>query len=185
MADDDSVREAIRGDQAAFCRLYARYSRALFLDLAARLRRREDAEDALQAAFLAAWVALPRLSDPERFVPWLFRIARNKAKDVARRERVRAVRLGADEELIAPAGSPAPGIGIVRELVAGLRPKTRAIVLLRAVEGWTAEEVAHAQGTSAATVRRRYARALRHLRDGLAGRLNDDDERRIPARARL
>ena len=175
MADAGEVRRAIRGDRAAFARLYEQYARALFLDLVARLRRREDAEDALQAAFLAAWINLPRLSKPSHFVPWLFRIARNKAKDLARRERLRLVRpLGEETDLIAPEGDELADIGWVKELVASLRPDTRAIVLLRAVEGWTAEEVAVARGWSAATVRRKYARAMEHLRRSLARRRNDE-----------
>ena len=60
------------GDREAFGRLYRRYSRAVFLELAARLRGRHDAEDALQATFLAAWTNLPRLRRPSRFIGWLF-----------------------------------------------------------------------------------------------------------------
>jgi RNA polymerase sigma-70 factor (ECF subfamily) len=173
------VRRAIRGDRAAFARLYETYSRAVFLDLVARLRRREDAEDALQAAFLAAWTNLPRLTRPSRFVPWLFRIARNKARDLARRERLRIVRpLGEEVDLIAPAGDEPADIGLLKELVAALRADSRAIVLLRAVEGWSAEEVAAARGWSASTVRRKYARAMEHLRAGLARRWNDGRDTR-------
>ena len=159
------VRSAIQGDRGAFARLYERYGRAVFLDLVARMRRREDAEDVLQAAFLAAWRNLPRLSKPDRFVPWLFKIARNKARDHARRQQPRMLRLVDDADLIAPTGRDAPAIEEVRALMAGLKPETRAIVLLRAVEGWSAEDVARAQGMHAATVRRRYARALQHLRE--------------------
>jgi RNA polymerase sigma factor (sigma-70 family) len=175
----DDVRQAIEGDRQAFGRLYARYGRAVFLDLVARLRRREDAEDALQATFVAAWRNLPRLTRPERFVPWLFRIARNKARDLGRRERLRVVRsLGAGEDLIAPAGDAPPEVELVRELVAGLAPESRAVLLLRAVEGWTAEEVARARGWSASTVRRRYARVVAHLRDALTRRRNDERRNR-------
>ena len=171
------VRKARRGDRAAFARLYERYSRAVFLDLVARLRWREDAEDALQATFLAAWIHLPRLRAAERFLPWLFRIARNKARDQGRRERLRLVRpLGEEADLVAPAGGEPAEVELVKELVARLRPESRAILLLRAVEGWNAEEVAAARGWSASTVRRKYARALEHLRAGLSRRLNDDDQ---------
>jgi len=184
----DDVRAAAQGDRAAFGRLYHRYARAVFLDLVARLRTREDAEDALQGAFLAAWRALPRLTNPERFLPWLFRIARNRARDLSRKRTPRL--LGEPEDLVAPGPQGTsgafddPDCERLRTLVAELKPDTRAVVLLRAVEGWSAEEVAAARGWSAATVRRRYARALQHLRAGLGrsgshGRRSADrDDRR-------
>jgi RNA polymerase sigma factor (sigma-70 family) len=102
MESDADVREAIRGDRDAFARLYERYARAVFVDLVARLRRREDAEDVLQATFLAAWTNLPRLRRPRRFSAWLFRIARNKARDRFRRDRPRLVLLRPNQDLLAP-----------------------------------------------------------------------------------
>jgi len=181
MESDGDVRDATRGDRDAFARLYERFGRAVFFDLAARLGSREDAEDALQATFLAAWSNLPRLSRPERFVPWLFRIARNKARDQLRRERPRLERLPLAADPAAPEPRRDPEVEALRELVAGLQPKTRAIVFLRALEGWSAEEVAAAHGVSAATVRRRYAKALAHLRAAL--RRRTEHEQRTGHRA--
>jgi RNA polymerase sigma-70 factor (ECF subfamily) len=97
-------------------------------------------------------------------VPWLFRIARNKAKDIARHRRARPVGEALGEDLIDPADG-ASSQEEVERLVASLKPPLRSLVLLRAVQGWSAEEVAAALGTSPSTVRRRYARALRHLRE--------------------
>ena len=170
MREKSDVGRAMGGDRAAFARLYERYGRPVFLDLVARLRVREDAEDALQLTFLSAWSALPRLRHPERFVGWLFRIGRNKARDLGRRERLRWMRPLVEEDLIAPTGTEAPEVERLKGLVAGLKTQTRSILLLRAVEGWSADEVATALGCSAATVRRKYARALGRLRAGLVPR---------------
>jgi RNA polymerase sigma-70 factor (ECF subfamily) len=158
-----TVGKAAGGDREAFARLYAEFARPVFLTLVGMLRSREDAEDALQAAFLSAWEQLPRLRRRERFVPWLFRIARNKGKDLARRRRDRLTDDAMVEDLIDPGTAPADEESIERTL-ASLTPETRSLVLLRAVHGWSAEEVAKALGKSAATVRRKYARALQHLR---------------------
>jgi len=162
------VERAQTGDRAAFGDLHARFARPVFLTLVGLLRTREDAEDAWQVTFLAAWRHLPRLRRPERFPAWLFRIARNAAKDVAQRRRRVPSALPDPTDLVAhPPGAPTDGLPA---LVAGLRPETRALVMLRAVEGWTAEDVAAAFSWSAATVRRRYARALDLLRTRLDGR---------------
>jgi RNA polymerase sigma-70 factor (ECF subfamily) len=170
MREKNDVSRAMGGDRAAFARLYERYNRPVFLDLVARLRTREDAEDALQLTFLSAWSALPRLRSPERFVGWLFRIGRNKARDLGRRERLRLMRPLVEEDLVAPTGVEAPEVERLKGLVEGLKVQARSILFLRAVEGWSAEEVALALGCSAATVRRKYARALDHLRAGLEQR---------------
>jgi RNA polymerase sigma-70 factor (ECF subfamily) len=171
--DNNLIPRAVDGDRQAFAELYDRYSRPVFLTLVGLLRTREDAEDALQAAFLTAWRKLPTLRRPDRFVSWLFRIARNKARDAARRQRERPGTEMVGEDLVCP-GDGASETEELERLVASLRPETRALVLLIAVEGWTAEDAALAVGRSASTVRRRYARALRHLRDRLTD--GDDDE---------
>ena len=162
--DPDTLTRAARGEREAFDEIYARYGRGLFVFLVGLLRLREDAEDALQATLLRAWVWLPGLRDRSRFVPWLFRIARNVAADVANR-RIRAPdRIEVPDDLLGPDPAARNEEDALKSLVAGLKPKTRALVLLRAVEGWSAEDVAAATGSSVATVRRRYAKALEQLR---------------------
>jgi len=161
------VLKARRGERAAFASLYDRYSRPVFVTLVGLLRTREDAEDALQAAFLSAWRRLPALRKPERFVSWLFRIARNKARDVARRRKEPPSGVIRGEDLIAPSEGLESAEALER-LLASLRPQTRALVLLRAVMGFSTEEAAVALGQSPATIRRKYALALEHLRKGLA-----------------
>ena len=162
--DPETLSRAARGDRAAFDEIYARYGRGVFVFLAGLLRSREDAEDALQATLLRAWVWLPRLRRRDRFTAWLFRIARNVANDSARL-RLRWPRMiEAQDDLLGPAPEVSHGEDGLRRLVAGLKPETRALVLLRAVEGWNAEDAGAAMGMSAATARRRYAKALKQLR---------------------
>jgi len=59
-----TVLQAAEGDREAFSRLYDTFSRPVFLTLVGILRTREDAEDALQAAFLAVWERGPSVSCP-------------------------------------------------------------------------------------------------------------------------
>jgi RNA polymerase sigma-70 factor (ECF subfamily) len=174
-ATDQGVRAAASGDREAFAGLYERWSRPVLAFLVGRLGSREDAEDALQATFVSAWRNLPRLRHTERFVRWLFRIARSRAADQDRHRRLGLVALGIEGEPASPGARDDGDPERVRALIAALRPRTREILLLRTVEGLSAEEIGRALGVSASTVRRRHARALRHLRTALER--SEDDER--------
>ena len=155
------------GDRGAFAALYDLCARGLFLDLVGRLGSREDAEDALQASFLTAWHRRGTLASPDRFMGWLFRIGRNKAVDLLRKRLRAPGRLEDADLILAPALSPGSDGELARALH-GLKPESRSLLLLRAVHGWDAHEVAAAWSTSPSTIRRRYARLLDHLRTYLA-----------------
>lgn len=163
IADVLQVRLAAHGDRAAFAVLYDTWSAPLFAYLVALLRRRDEAEDALHDAFLSAWTRLPTLRDLERFVPWLFRIARNAALSGRRRPRPEAL---ASEPAARPA---AQAEGDTVALLASLAPDVRAVLLLRYVVGWGVDETAEALDSSAATVKRLTAQGLERLRTRLEG----------------
>jgi len=148
------VERARAGDRDAFAALYDETSRALFLYVAGIVGRTEDAEDALHTAYLAAWERLPSLRRADRFPAWLFRIGRNAARDLVRHGRRWA---------------PLPDA--LAGLLDGVKPETRALLLLRHGLEWTAEEIAAALGTSVPTVRRHLAQAHEHLRRRHEGRI--------------
>ena len=161
------IERAKHGDKEAFAGLYDRYARPVFLDLVGRLGSREDAEDVLQAVFLKAWTRLRSLRRPERFAPWLFRMARNRAIDHLRYRRRRPMEALPDDVFAPDLTGLSADDEAVHRAVAALKPESRSLLMLRAVHGWPATEVAEAWGQSAATVRRHYARLLAHLESRL------------------
>jgi RNA polymerase sigma factor (sigma-70 family) len=78
------------------------------------------------------------------------------------------------EDLLRPTGQDPADTERLRALVAELRPASRALLFLTAVDGWTSEDAARALGTSPATVRRRRARILAHLRKAMERRERDE-----------
>jgi RNA polymerase sigma-70 factor (ECF subfamily) len=79
--DAPLVARARRGDRWAFEQLVERHQHSLF-NLAARtLGSADDAADAVQEAFIRAWLALPRFRGGARFSTWLYRITLNAAHD--------------------------------------------------------------------------------------------------------
>ena len=73
------VASARAGDAAAFEELVARYEDKIFRLTSNITGNREDAEDAMQDAFLKAYAHLNNFHGESRFYTWLVRIAANEA----------------------------------------------------------------------------------------------------------
>ncbi|MFI5239677.1 MAG: RNA polymerase sigma factor, partial [Gemmatimonadales bacterium] len=80
---------AQRGDQAAFGMLVRLHSKRAYAVARAIVTVHEDAEDAVQEAFVRAYQAIDRFNLDQAFGPWLNRIVANAALDLARRRKVR------------------------------------------------------------------------------------------------
>ena len=85
--DEALARRAAGGQREAFEELVRRHRGRVYA-LALRIcRNPDDAEDALQETFIAAYRALPRFDSRARVSTWLYRIATNKCYDVLARRR--------------------------------------------------------------------------------------------------
>ena len=87
LTDQEVVRHAVAGREAAYRELIRRYQRPVFSLLYRMVRDRELAEDLAQETFLKAWKALARFDPGRRFSSWIFKIAHNSALDELRRRR--------------------------------------------------------------------------------------------------
>ncbi|HYV97656.1 MAG TPA: sigma-70 family RNA polymerase sigma factor [Gemmatimonadaceae bacterium] len=163
------ILAAQRGDQNAFGELVRRHQRRAYAVARAIVLNHEDAEDAVQEAFLHAFRALDRFRPDQAFGAWLHRIVANAALDLTRRRKVRE----ADElpETVAsPFHDPAEAGDLrqrLREALAELPPRQRAVIVLHDIEGFKHAEIGTALGIPEGTARSdlHYARA--RLRDAL------------------
>ena len=73
-----------RGDERAFEAIYDRHHRALLGFCRHMLGSREEAEDALQQVFAAAYQDLRHGSRRIQLKPWLYTIARNRCLSMLR-----------------------------------------------------------------------------------------------------
>ena len=96
----DLVREASNGDVSAFVALTRRFQHLAFGSALALVRDFQVAEDVTQDAFLAAWSALPTLSDPTAFPGWLRGVVRHHAFRVLRRRQLNLVPLTEAAEVV-------------------------------------------------------------------------------------
>lgn len=141
----------------------------------------EDAQDVLQETLLSAARNLSSFRGDARFSTWLYMIARNFCLKRERARRSETVPI--DERVDLPAQDPAPEASAGdRELLAALDralstldPDNRAVLVLRDVEGQSAQETADALEMSVPQVKSRLHRARAMVRAALLPILEQAD----------
>jgi len=184
-ADDEAqlVAAAKSGDLAAFDELVSRYERKIFRLTLHITQNREDAEDAMQEAFLKSYEHLPGFQGDSRFYTWLVRIAVNEALMKLRKRRPNQVSLDQpkttddDDTLLREIEDWGPSpeqryaqtelSEILNEAISHLEPDYRTVFILRDAEGISTEETAQLLGISIPAVKSRLLRARLKLRHRL------------------
>jgi RNA polymerase sigma-70 factor (TIGR02960 family) len=196
------LARARAGDEDAFRELTDPYRRELQLHVYRIVGSVQDAEDLLQETLLAAWRGLERFEGRASVRAWLYRIATNRALDALRASRRRPEDLQRMTEPPEPTRraepiwlEPYPDIlleGITDDapgpdaryetkeaaalaFIVGLQhlpPQQRAVLVLRDVLGYRADEAAEMLDTTATSVNSllRRARAAFESRLPAAGR---------------
>src|SRR5574340_799898 len=170
LPDPDLLERARRGDVRAFEAIVRRHARTLYRTARAILRNDADAEDSVQDTYLQAHRALNSFRGEAKLSTWLVRIAVNEALMRRRRAawKTRAVPLEA-LELASPAQQHDPLLRRLLERSVDALPSCyRAVFALRAVQELSVEETSAALVVPESTVRTRYFRACRLLRDSVA-----------------
>ena len=176
------VAAAKSGDVTAFEELVSRYERKIFRLTMNITRNREDAEDAMQDAFLKSYSHLKTFQGDSRFYTWLVRIAANEALMRLRKRRPNQFSLDepieGDDDLI-PRELQDWGPGpeqrfaqtemreILSSVIDGLEPDYRVVFVLRDIEELSTEETAASLGISVPAVKSRLLRARLKLREKL------------------
>jgi len=181
------VDRVLSGDRRAFESLVRKHERRVFRVALAVLRNIEDAEEAMQDAFVKAFRHLDQFRREARFSTWLTRIAVNEA--IAKRSmRKNCIPLGeseATEEQVIPKryepwrSNPEELYGkqeihrIVEDAVESLPDIYREAFVLRDVEGLSAEEAAEALGITVPALKSRLLRARLMMRETLAEKFEE------------
>jgi RNA polymerase sigma-70 factor (ECF subfamily) len=176
VSDELLVERAVAGDAEAFGEVVRRWERRIYALAYGILGREDEARDAAQETFVAAFRGLANFRGEAKVSSWLHRIAVNQCVTRQRRTRVRAeVSFEAEQEdgraqFAAEHGSPAGATEAgqraeaVRRAVAALPPELREVVVLKEFEELTFQEIADALGVPLSTVKSRLYTALRQLR---------------------
>ena len=162
------VDAAKRGDIGAQEQLVLHYQRRLAGFVFAITGSMESVEDLTQAVFIKVLLGLPKLADPAKFQPWLFRIARNVCLDHLRGEKWRA-RFTAyrveHDEVPEPTKAVPLEIEWLRDALLALPIKQRELVTLLQEEDFSYEELAQITNSTLSSVKSRLFRARETLNE--------------------
>jgi RNA polymerase sigma-70 factor (TIGR02960 family) len=181
--------------EAAFAALAERHRRELHVHCYRMLGSFEEAEDLVQETLLKAWRNRETLDSQERFRSWLYKIATNACLDSIKRSGRRVPSLGSIRDIpwlqpypdrllaeLDPSAEAPDSVVVGREtieltflaVIQLLSPRQRAVLILRDVLDWPADEVAEQLEIGVVAVNSALQRARATLREHLPpGRRED------------
>ena len=174
--DEIIVERAVTGDAEAFGEIVRRWERRIFALTYGMLGREEDARDATQETFLAAFRNLRGFRGEAKVSSWLHRIAVNQCISRQRRSKVRSESALDDAEetnarsFATPLSySPARVVEgrqetvAVRRAINSLPIELRQVVVMKEFEELTFREISEALDLPLSTVKSRLYTALKQL----------------------
>jgi RNA polymerase sigma-70 factor (ECF subfamily) len=171
MKTDEELMEAyVRGDQAAFHELFLRLSPILLGMFRRQGARAEDAQDLLQQTFLHLHRARFDFKQGCRVRPWLFTIALNvrrqlARKQIGRRERVLEQEPPASSTSVSQPLESGEDAARVRDSLCALPEAQREVIELHWFQGVAFADIASIVGASVSAVKVRAHRGYERLRE--------------------
>lgn len=181
-SDAELMAAALDGDTEAYERIMQRHNQRLFRVARSVMNNDADAEDVLQEAWVKAFRNLHRYTDDGRLGAWLSRIVLNEGlmkkrrleRQMAHSEMVESLASRRQRnQSITPEGEAtnAELRMVLQRAVDTLPAKFRSVFVLRAVEQLSVDETARSLDIPEATVKTRYFRARRLLREQISTEL--------------
>lgn len=171
-SDATLVLLTLAGDEKAYEALVVKHEKKVRYAAYSVIKNSHIAEDAAQDAFIAAWMKLDMLKDPEKYASWVCRIAQNCAREMARRfsyfmsvgDLPQTPDESFDLEEYLENKSEAK---LLRERVNSLPQRTREAVFLHYFEDMSVEEIAKRLDISVGTVKWQLHDGRRKIRKEL------------------
>jgi RNA polymerase sigma-70 factor, ECF subfamily len=177
LTDEQLVELAVTENPEAFGEIVKRWERKIFALCFGMLSREDDARDAAQECFIAAYRNLKNFRGDARVSSWLHRIAVNQCLTIKRRAKTRSEDFLGDEEgaedrvFVAPARlSPSrtteqsERLAIIRQAVVSLPVDLRQVIVMKEFEEMTFQDISETLELPLSTVKSRLYTALKQLR---------------------
>jgi len=177
LADEQLVELASGHDPDAFGEIVRRWERKIFALCFGMLTREDEARDATQETFIAAYRNVARFRGEAKVSSWLHRIAVNQCLTVKRRAKTRSEEYlddetGESERVFVAPIAYSPGneveqterLRVVRQAVSSLPVDLRQVVVMKEFEEMTFQEISDTLELPLSTVKSRLYTALKQLR---------------------
>ena len=175
MDDVEAIKRCQQGDREAFRHLVEHYQKRAVAHAVTILFAREDAEDAVQEAFIDAFKAIGTFDTSRTFYQWFYVLLRNRCyKTTAKRRPTENLD---DVQLLAPQSGTVDDTRLALEkALRSLTREEREIVLLKYFSGLSYDELAAHLRIPRGTVMSRLFYARRKLQVELGGILIREQE---------
>ncbi len=177
LTDEQLVEQAVNENSEAFGEIIKRWERKIFALCFGMLGREDEARDAAQETFIAAYRNLKNFRGEAKVSSWLHRIAVNQCLTTKRRAKTRSESFLDDETnaeekvFVAPARhSPArtteqnERLKVIRQAVSSLPADLRQVIVMKEFDEMTFQEIADTLELPLSTVKSRVYTALKQLR---------------------
>lgn len=177
LTDEQLVRLAVDREPDAFGEIVTRWERKLYALCYGILKREDEAKDAVQDTFIAAYRNLDRFRGEAKVSSWLHRIAVNQSLTRKRKQKTRSEDFFDESDpdelrvFVAPLKeSPArvteqkERLEAVRLAINSLPSELKEVVLMKEFKEMTFQEISDEIETPLSTVKSRMYTALKQLR---------------------
>lgn len=177
LTDEQLVALALTDNSEAFGEIVKRWERKIFALCFGMLAREDEARDAAQETFIAAYRNLKNFRGDARVSSWLHRIAVNQCLTTKRRTKTRSENFlddetGENEQIFTAPLHLLPSntsernerLYLVRQAVGSLPADLREVIVMKEFEEMTFQEISDVLALPLSTVKSRVYTALKQLR---------------------
>lgn len=178
MSDETNlIDQALTGDRSAFTELVRLHQDRLFASMLHVTGSPDEAEDAVQDAFIRAFLKLHTFQRNSQFFTWLYRIAFNSTLSRRRRKRpnisldqfreVSGVEFAGSTPTVDDQMLRGEEVELVRDALQMVSDPHREVLVLREMQDHSYEDIASILEISIGTVRSRLSRARASLKTAI------------------
>ncbi|HEB12345.1 MAG TPA: RNA polymerase sigma factor [Actinobacteria bacterium] len=173
LSDEELAKQAASGSADHFEIIVHRYSGAMYRVAYSFCHNTAEAQDLTQETFVKLFKALPKAKLDLPFKPWLYKIAINNALSHIRKKQEKHQVDWTETETTLASDDPTDAIVKQNDLqiaIDKLPFDYQQMIILRAVEELSFEEISGVLDIPAATARTKFSRAKKQLRAILSSR---------------
>ncbi|WP_422656921.1 RNA polymerase sigma factor [Paenibacillus sp. EC2-1] len=163
------VAEVKAGDKQKYKIIILQFERQMYTYCYYILKNHTETEDAVQEIFIRAYENIHQYSRQVSFSAWLYKMAYHHLINMKKKQS-RWLKLVEHVQEQQPTLQISQSEPVVYELLNYLTAEERHILLLKAVEQYTFDEISEIMGLKSATIRKKYERLRRKLMERISQR---------------